>query len=76
LQQQSADSYAQQMRDAFDWLAGERAGRILPLQLTPYIMGLPYRISALEGLLCDLAARPQAWCATGSDIVDAWEAKQ
>ena len=65
VQQQSADSYAQQMRDAFDWLAGEGAGRVLPLHLTPYIMGLPYRISALEDLLCDLTARPQAWAATG-----------
>ena len=68
VQQQSADSYAQQARDAFDWLSGEGASglgsRILPLHLTPYIMGLPYRISALEALLCDLASRPQAWTAT------------
>jgi allantoinase len=76
VQQQSADSYAQQMRDAFDWLAGEPAGRVLPLHLTPYIMGLPYRISALEDLLVELAARPQAWVATGGEIVDAWEALQ
>jgi allantoinase len=75
VQQQSADSYAQQMRDAFDWLAGEGAGRILPLHLTPYIMGLPYRIAALEELLGDLAARPEAWVATGAEIVDAWEAQ-
>ena len=76
VQQQSADSYAQQMRDAFDWLAGEAAGRVLPLHLTPYIMGLPYRISALEDLLVELAARPQAWVATGGEIVDAWEIQQ
>lgn len=75
VQQHSADSYAQQMRDAFDWLAKEGAGRLLPIHLTPYIMGLPYRISALKELLCDLAARPQAWVATGSEIVDAWEAQ-
>jgi allantoinase len=76
VQQQSADSYAQQIRDAFDWLASEGSGRVLPLHLTPYIMGLPYRISALEDLLADLAARPQAWAATGAEIVDAWEAQQ
>jgi peptidoglycan/xylan/chitin deacetylase (PgdA/CDA1 family) len=76
VQQHSADSHAQQMRDAFDWLAGEQAGRILPLHITPYILGLPYRISALEDLLIDLASRPQAWAATGSQIVDAWEAQQ
>ncbi len=76
VQQQSADSYAQSIRDAFDWLAGEKVGRLLPLNMTPYIMGLPYRISALEKLLCDLAARPQAWAATGAEIVDAWEVQQ
>jgi allantoinase len=75
VQQQSADSYAQSMRDAFDWLASEGTGRILPLHLTPYIMALPYRISALEDLLCDLAERPQAWAATGAQIVEAWEAQ-
>ena len=76
VQQQSADSYAQQLRDACDWLEGEAArfgGRLLPIHLTPYIMGLPYRISALEALLADLA--PRCWFATGSEIVDAWSAQ-
>ena len=74
-QQQSAESYAQSIDDAFDWLAGERAGRLLPLHITPYIIGLPYRMSALEALLARLTARPEAWFATGGDIVDAWEAQ-
>lgn len=76
VQQQSADSYAQQMRDAFDWLAGEAetqgGGRMLPLHVTPYIIGLPYRIAAFEALLADLAARSDAWFAPGGTIVDAW----
>ncbi len=80
VQQQSADSYAEQMRDAFDWLAGEArtsgGGRMLPLHLTPYIMGLPYRIGALEELLADLAGRPEAWFARGDRIVDEWAAQQ
>ncbi len=80
VQQQSADSWAQSMRDAFDWLAAEAAreggGRMLPIHLTPYIMGLPYRIGALECLLADLAGRDEAWFATGSDIVRIWEAQQ
>lgn len=75
-QQQSADSWGGQLRDAFDWLAGEAAaaggGRMLPIHVTPYIMGLPYRIGAFEALVADLGARPQAWVATGADIVDAW----
>lgn len=75
VQQQSADSYAQQMLDAFDWLAGEDGGRMLPLHITPYIMGLPYRIDAFEKLLSDLQQRG-AWFASGGAIVDAWGRQQ
>ena len=74
VQQQSADCYVQQMLDAFDWLTHE-GGRMLPLHVTPYIMGLPYRIDAFERLLGDLKARG-AWFGTGGEIVDAWEAQQ
>ncbi len=51
------------MTDAYDLLEAESAtfgGRMLPLNLTPYIMGLPYRIDAFERLLAELAARPGA----------------
>ena len=78
-QQHSADSYAQQMVDAFDWLANEaktQGGRMLPLHITPYIMGLPYRIGAFEELLAALATRPEAWFASGGEIVSAWGAQQ
>ncbi len=82
VQQQSADSYAQQMHDAFDWLAGEAetpenlgGGRMLPLHVTPYFMGLPYRIGAFEALLTALKAKG-AWFATGGEIVDNWEKQQ
>ena len=80
VQQKSAESWVESMRDAFDWLARETteqgAARVLPIHLTPYIMGLPYRIEALEGLLDDLAGRDEAWFATGEQIVSAWEAQQ
>jgi peptidoglycan/xylan/chitin deacetylase (PgdA/CDA1 family) len=82
VQQQSADSYATSMQDAFDWLAREAeapeglgGGRMLPLHITPYIMGLPYRIDAFEGLLAGLKDKG-AWFARGQDIVDTWEAQQ
>lgn len=78
VQQQSTDSYAQSIIDAFDWLAGEAqagGGRMLPLHVTPYIIGLPYRIGAFETLLAQLAARPEVWFATGGEIVDAWSAQ-
>lgn len=75
VQQQSMDSVAQQVEDAFDWLKDEATrfgGRMLPLTLTPYITGLPYRMDAFEALLGRLAARPEAWFATAAEIVDSW----
>jgi allantoinase len=75
VQQQSADSYAEQMLDAFDWLSKEEGGRMLPLHITPYIMGLPYRIDAFEKLLFDFQQRGARF-ASGGDIVDAWEKQQ
>lgn len=73
-QQQSIDSYVEQILDAYDWLRAEAeregGGRMLPLHLTPYIMGLPYRIDAFERLLAALAARLDNWFARGGDIFD------
>lgn len=74
VQQQSVDSYAEQILDAYDWLSAEAAvqgsGRLLPLHLTPYIIGLPYRMDAFEALLGELAGRPQTWFATGGNVFD------
>ena len=77
VQGQSIGSYAEQVRDAFDLLAGEATasgdGRMLPLHLTPYIIGLPYRMAAFEALLADLASRAEGWFATGSALCDIFE---
>lgn len=72
VQQQSAESYATQIRDAYNWLATEaetHGGRMLPLHITPYILGLPYRIGAFEELLGWLTAQPGAWLAPARDII-------
>lgn len=79
VQQQSADSFAEQMRDAYTLFAEESArfgGRMLSIQLTPYIMGLPFRIGALETLLIWLADQPQTWFARSGQIVDSFAADQ
>jgi allantoinase len=71
VQQQPIDSYCEQIRDAFMWLHAEAAlygGRVLPLNVTPYIMGLPYRIGAFEALLAWLAAQQGHGFARGGDI--------
>ena len=72
VQQQQTDSYAEQIADACDWLEAEAAqfgGRMLPLHITPYIIGLPYRIAAFERLIAALKARPTTWFATPDEIV-------
>lgn len=51
---QTEDQYVEQVKDQFDTLYAESVqygGRILALTLTPYIMGLPYRIAALKEVL-------------------------
>ena len=75
VQQHGIDSYVEQMRDACGWLckeAQDHGGRMLPMHLTPYIMGLPYRIAAFEGLLGWMSERPEIGFATGDDILDDW----
>jgi len=79
VQQQSADSYAQSVADAADWLideAKEHGGRMLPMHLTPYIMGLPYRIATFEKLIADLASQNDVRIARGDEILDSWKAQQ
>ncbi|MES2033479.1 MAG: polysaccharide deacetylase family protein [Pseudomonadota bacterium] len=76
-QQHSTESYVEQIKDAYAWLSREavKGGpRILPLNVTPYIMGLPYRIDAFEELLGWLKGRQDAWCARGDIIFRHWKA--
>lgn len=71
VQQQSVDSYAQQIEDAYAWLDGEvdaYGGRMLAMHLTPYVIGLPYRIAAFEQLLARLVAKPGAWFAKTGEV--------
>lgn len=74
VQQQSMSSYNQQVQDAYQWLANEAetyGGRILPLNITPYITGLPYRMKAFDALVEWLAAQDGHGFATGQNIADA-----
>lgn len=74
VQQNSADSYVEQMQDAHRLLAAEAAsfgGRMLPLNVTPYVLGLPYRIDAFERLLAWLAAQPDTAFHTTGEIAAA-----
>lgn len=76
MQQQSADSYAMQIRDAFGWLEAEATrygGRMLPLNVTPYIISLPYRIATFEALI-DWLQQQKAWITSTGAVIDAFTA--
>lgn len=77
--QASEADWAQQMRDAYGWMAGEAAqhgGRMLAITLTPYILGLPYRIAAVDDWLGWVMDQPGTWSASAGAIVDAWADQQ
>jgi allantoinase len=75
----TVDDYVAQVLQAFEQLnkeAAERqAGRILSLSITPWILGYPHRIAALERLLRQILASGAVWPATGMDIVRIFEAQ-
>jgi hypothetical protein len=71
---QTEDDWAAQVLEARDYLKSEAdrfGGRALGFTLTPYVTGLPFRISAVRRLFADLAADKAVWSATASEIADA-----
>jgi peptidoglycan/xylan/chitin deacetylase (PgdA/CDA1 family) len=71
---QTEADWAAQILEARDHLkaGAERfGGRVLGFTLTPYVVGQPFRIAALRGLLADLARDPAVWTATASEIAEA-----
>jgi peptidoglycan/xylan/chitin deacetylase (PgdA/CDA1 family) len=72
---QAEDDWAAQILESRDYLAAESAsqggGRVLGFTLTPYVIGQPFRISALREVLTGLAADSRVWTATASEIADA-----
>lgn len=76
LHNQSIDDYASQIAAAFDCLdaeAREMGGRILSLSLSPWVIGQPSRIAALDRLLELFLSRDGVAGATGAAICAAWE---
>jgi peptidoglycan/xylan/chitin deacetylase (PgdA/CDA1 family) len=72
------NDFRDQLIDHFDVLYKESAtegGRIMPISLHPWVIGQPYRIKALEDALAHIMSHPGVWAATGSQILDAWQAQ-
>jgi peptidoglycan/xylan/chitin deacetylase (PgdA/CDA1 family) len=65
------------VRDAFDGLYQDGAdnGRLLVLNLHPYLIGQPFRIRHLHESLQHILRRAAVWPATGTEIID-WYLKE
>jgi len=72
----SEQSWAEQVCDACDFLLAEAAsqgGRILALNIHPWMLGQPHRIGKLEQVLEYVMAKEGVWSASASEIATAWE---
>ena len=72
----SEQSWLDQVCDACDFLlqeAEQYGGRILALNIHPWMLGQPHRIGKLEQALAYISGREGVWSAGASDIIDAWQ---
>lgn len=53
---------------------GETSGRLMLMNLHPWLIGQPFRIGLLDRALGTIASAPKTWRATGSEIAD-WFAR-
>ena len=75
----SETEYADQIMDAFDYLHGEacdQGGRLLALNVHPWLLGQPHRIGQFERLLEHIMHRETVWSAPPREIRAAWLAAQ
>jgi peptidoglycan/xylan/chitin deacetylase (PgdA/CDA1 family) len=73
-QSHSTAEYVREVLSAHAYLAKEAnaAGRLLTLQITPWIMGQAHRIRAFTAMLQQLGSSDATWFATGSEVLDGW----
>ena len=66
------ERYAGLVKESFDRLLedGKTTGRLLVLNLRPWLMGQPFRTGYLEEALAHLTSQEGVWAATGSEIVE------
>jgi peptidoglycan/xylan/chitin deacetylase (PgdA/CDA1 family) len=66
------DDYCGQLEDAFDTMYRDAAisGRVLAINLHPWLMGQPFRAEFLDQALGHMVRRAGVWRATGSDIIE------
>ena len=66
------DRYSLLLKEGFDTLYQDSAknGRVMVLNLHPWLIGQPFRIKYLDEALATMVARKGVWAATGSEIID------
>ena len=61
---------------AYDVLEKDAArhgqGRMLCLQVHPWLMGQPHRIRHFRRAIAEISGRSSCWAATGGEILDAY----
>ena len=70
--------YGQLIQESFDTLYEESAesGRLMVLNLHPWVIRQPYRIKFLDEALAHIVRRQGVWAATGSEIIDWYKEHQ
>lgn len=70
----TVEDYERQVLQAYRRLRAEaaqqRTGRILSLSISPWVVGYPHRIAALERILGTILSGEPTWQVTGTEIVD------
>ena len=66
------DRYMEMLKEGFDTIysEGDQNGRLLVLNLHPWLIGQPFRIRYMDGTLAYIMGRPGVWTASGSEIID------
>jgi allantoinase len=72
----TVEDYERQVLEGFRVLKAEAeryGGRVLSLSLSPWVIGYPHRIAALERILASIMESDAVWPATGIAIADAYK---
>lgn len=66
------DEYRQIMMDTFDGLYrdGAKSGRLMVINIHPWVMGWPWRIKYLDRALAHINQYSDVWKASGTEVVD------
>lgn len=66
------DEYCRQLTDAFDTMYRDAAisGRLLAINLHPWLMGQAFRAEFLDAALGHMVRRAGVWCASAGEIIE------